>query len=447
MQPERMSIRPGSVRQNVVYSLLEFGSLPVLMLATAPALLRALGQQQYGTWMLVNSIAATAGGLGGGFGDAATRFVALYRGRGDGYGVNRSLLAVLLVNCVLGSVAAAAVIIGAPLLLNRVFDVGPALRAEALVSIRIAGLILAIRFPAAVFMSATRAHELYRPVVLVAVLSRAALMTSAVALARSGFGLYAILLTTFVVEALNLVAQAAITLHLVPVKLPTLSHLAHGVREVLGFGTFTWLKSVLGVLFGHADRLLVGALLGVAPLAIFVLCSQVAQLIPAVIAAGFNFLFPNLASTVASKGTDSAEHSYRRALAISSCLVAAMFLVGMVAGRRLLHIWLGNSSVEHSPGLLTTLLVGNTLLALSVVPQYTALALGRSRSLAALNFVIGVTSIVLAYLLLRHFGLPGIGVAKVVAGGISLWTFAIVARAFRPPGIFHAAPQESFSQS
>ena len=74
---------PEAIRQNVFYSVLDYVSQPAMMLIAAPLLLRELGAQQYGTWMLVNSIAATASGLGGGFGDGATRYVSMYRGCGD----------------------------------------------------------------------------------------------------------------------------------------------------------------------------------------------------------------------------------------------------------------------------------------------------------------------------------------------------------------------------
>ena len=440
-----MTARPGPVRQNVLYSLAEFGSLPLLMLATAPMLLRSLGQQQYGTWMLVNSVAATAGGLGGGFGDAATRYIALHRGRGDRLGVNRSLFAVLLINCVLGTIASATVITLAPFLVDEVFKIGPALRGEAVSAIRIAGLILALRFPAAVFMSATRAYERYRPVVLVTVLSRAVLMIGAVALARNGFGLLSILLTTVIVEAASLAAQAVITITLIGVRVPSSSHLIQGLKEVLEFGLFTGLKSAVSVMFGHADRLLVGALLGVAPLAIYVLCNQVAQFIPAVIASGFNFLFPNLTAALGTEGMNSAERSYRRASAIAVGLVAAMSFVLWIVGQRLLRVWIGGSSPEQYPGLLAALIAGYSLLALSVVPQYTALSLGRSRQLAMVNVVAGAASLAVGYALLRHIGVLGIGLAKVVAGGISLSVIPIVTTAFRPQRTIQRALHESVS--
>jgi O-antigen/teichoic acid export membrane protein len=441
-----MKFGAGSARQNVLYSLVEFGSLPILMLSTAPVLLKALGQQQYGTWMLVNSVAATAGGLGGGFGEAATRFIAHYRGRADSLGVTRSFLAVLAINSPLGVLAAGLVIVCAPSLLNHVFKVGPALYNEALVAVRIAGLLLAIRFPMAVFTSATRAYERYRPMVLITVLSRMLLVLIAMVLVTRGYGLISILITTVVVEAASCTAQAAIAARLIHPFAISRSHLVHGVREILGYGVFTWFKSALGVLFGHADRLLVGAVVGVGPLSIYVLCSQVAQFIPSVMVAGFNFIFPKLAATAAYGGTNIRE-SYDRFLQLGCALTIAMFVVFQIIGHILLRVWLHGAPISGYSGLMTALIAGNCLLALAVVPQYTALALGHVRALAILNMVVGLASIALAYMLLRRTGLFGIGITKIVTGALSLWALRIAHNALRQAPISLAPTPRGFYQS
>jgi O-antigen/teichoic acid export membrane protein len=441
-----MNFSPGSARQNVLYSLVEFASLPLLMLITAPVLLRALGQQQYGIWMLVNSVAATAGGLGGGFGEAATRFIAHYRGRADALGITRSFLAVLLVNSLMGALAASLVFICAPSLLNHVFKVGPALYNEALVAVRMAGVLLTIRFPMSVFVSATRACERYRPMVLITVLSRTILVLAAMVLAAHGFGLVGILISTVVVEALGCMAQAAVALRMLHFSAISGAHLLHGIREILGFGAFTWFKSALGILFTHADRLLVGALVGVGPLAIYALCSQVAQLIPSVMVAGFNFLFPRFAATAAHDGT-TAREGYDRFLKLGLFLTLAMFVIFQPIGQILLRLWLHGAVPSGYSGLLTALIVGNCLLALAVVPQYAALALGRARALAILNMVVGVVSVALAYVLLRHIGLFGMGTTKIVTGTISLWALRVAHNALHPEPITPATRRQNFYQA
>ena len=47
-----MTPNAGPVRQSVFYSVLDYVSQPAMMILAAPLLLKTLGVQQYGTWML-----------------------------------------------------------------------------------------------------------------------------------------------------------------------------------------------------------------------------------------------------------------------------------------------------------------------------------------------------------------------------------------------------------
>ena len=56
---------------------------------------------------VVNSLVATTSGLGGGFGDSATKFISMYQGGHHQEGVIRSLIGSLVINCGLGVLLAA----------------------------------------------------------------------------------------------------------------------------------------------------------------------------------------------------------------------------------------------------------------------------------------------------------------------------------------------------
>lgn len=75
--------------------------------------------------------------------------------------------------------------------------------------------------------------------------------------------------------------------------------------------------------------------------------------------------------------------------------------------------------------------VGNGLLALSIVPQYTALAFGRARALAYINLAAGISSAVGGYVLVHRIGLIGGGFARVLAGMVSLSAFVVVRSVFK----------------
>ncbi len=417
----------GPVRQNVFYSLLEYISQPVMMLLAAPILLRSLGAQQYGTWMLINSIAATAAGLGGGFGDGATKYISMYRGLDDREGAVRSLVAVLLVDCTLGLVSAAFMFALAPLLIGRLFPVEASLRQPAIVAMRISAFVLVLRFAETVFVAAMRGCERYRPAVTISITARATAVICAVALALRGSGLVAILWANLAIGILSFASQGWLA-HSVLRAAGAWQQvdIQAGVREVFRFGAFTWLKSTLGVALAHGDRLMIAALLGTGPLAFYTVCNQLSQPIHALIAAGFNFLFPNLSARTAAGRWEDAANLYRRAVLVSAALVLGMMLVMIVGARTILGLWVGAGYVQQYHLLLVTMIIGNGLLALSIVPHYASLALGRSQALALITFVAGAGSLGCGYLLIRQFGVVGGGAAKILAGIMFLALFSVV---------------------
>jgi O-antigen/teichoic acid export membrane protein len=420
-----------TVRQNVVYSVLDYICQPLIMLVAAPLLLRSLGVLQYGTWMLVNSITATAGGLAGGFGDGATKYVSMYRSREDPRSATNSVLAILFVNCALGLAFAVTMAACGPWLITRVFPVPPALQHTAVVALRISAALLVVRFAEAVYTSATRGYERYAPMVRISLAARVATTLAALLLALGGHGLVPILWTTLFIAAASLVGQAWLTHTMLQVRVSLSWHdISAALREVFSFSAFTWVKSTLGVLVGHADRLLVGALLGTGPLAFYALCNQITQPMHALMASAFNFLFPNLSSQTASGEWLQAQRAYRTAARVATFSVFAMAAALIATSKVFLHLWLGAAAATEYRALLITMAVGNGLLAISVVPHYAALALGRARALAGVNLVAGILSLGGGYLLIHRIGLLGAGFARIIAGVAFLWVFPVVRNAW-----------------
>jgi O-antigen/teichoic acid export membrane protein len=427
-----MTPQSRAIRQNVFYSVLDYASQPAMMLIAAPFLLRALGPPEYGTWMLVNSIAATASGLGGGFGDGAIRYVSMYRGRVDRAGAVRCMIAVLLVNCTLGLLSAALLAVLAPWLIGSAFVVEPSLRRTGIVALQISSALLVVRFAETVFTSALRGYERYRPMVTLSVLARTAVIAISVVLALKGYGLVAIMWATLAIGCASLASQAWLAFRIVDLGgLWKRAEIRGSVREVFSFSAFTWLKSTLGVMVGYADRLLVGALLGTGPLAFYALCNQLTQTVPALIASAFNFVFPNFSVQSAAGRWSQTERSYRIAAATAALVAFGICLNLILLAKPILRIWLGASAAAQYQHLLITMAIGNGLLAISVVPHYAALALGRSRALVVVTLIAGIASLTSVYVLVARMGLIGAAFAKIVAGAVFLFSFNIVRRAFQ----------------
>lgn len=52
---------PATVRQNILYAVMDYLSQPAMTIVDAPVLRKTLGVRDYGAWMLVNSITACEG--------------------------------------------------------------------------------------------------------------------------------------------------------------------------------------------------------------------------------------------------------------------------------------------------------------------------------------------------------------------------------------------------
>jgi O-antigen/teichoic acid export membrane protein len=235
---------------------------------------------------------------------------------------------------------------------------------------------------------------------------------------------------TLIVATIGLAAQAWLAHNILQVgTLWRRIDLSQDIHEVLSFGAFTWIKSSLGVLIAYADRLLVAGVLGTGPLAFYALCNQLTQPVPAMLAASFNFIFPNFSAQAASGDVTNIRRLYAKANVIASIVAAVVCAIILCFASAILRLWIGPAVAAQYHDLLRVVAIGNALFALSVVPQYTALAFGRARAMATVNLIAGILSLPVSYFLMQRLGLIGAGVGKILAGAVFLSTFEVARRA------------------
>lgn len=397
---------------NSVYSVAEYIALPLCMLVAAPFLVHHLGLPQYGIWMLVSSILGSVGILSTGFGDATVKYVSAYRAKKDFPGVERTIRATLTINATLGLVFGALVWMLAPVLVHRVFKIEPQFHLASIRAIEISAVILFVRSAESVFVSTLRAFECYGPAVKLNVFLRAVVVVSAVILAAVGRGVVPIMLATLFWSAVVVGLQALAARKTAGAFnfIPTFE--GADLREVFGFGCFSWLQALAAVVFNHADRFVIGTMLGTAPVAIYVLCVQVTQPIHGLSAAGFNFLFPHISTRHEAGEVHGPRRVFRLALLISigSALVFALTLI--IFGKSLLTLWMGAAFAEQSYIVLAILAAAYAAMAANVVPHCGLLALGRVRLISALNVSAGAVLIGLMALLIPSLGLTGAALGR-----------------------------------
>ena len=146
---------------NAAYGVLDYAAYPVAMLVSAPTLLKHLGVEQYGIWIVTTAALNTGSIIASGFGDANIQYIAGARSHGDMQLLLRAVRSMLGINLLLGGVLALISWMLVPLAVGHLVGSAEELRAACLLGLRIASVLMLVRAIETVCVSTQRAFERY----------------------------------------------------------------------------------------------------------------------------------------------------------------------------------------------------------------------------------------------------------------------------------------------
>lgn len=409
----KLSLRGRRNVKNAVFATAEHALNPVLTLVATPVYLGALGVDQFGIWMLANSLLGFSGVFGFGLTDATIRYVVRYRSADDAGGVVRVVRTTWTLYGALGLLAGLVLAFGATTLVESVFRVPLDQRATAVLALQVAALGVFVRFMDSVLAAAIQGFERYDVTARISMITQAIGTGTAIVAALLGASLHQLMLVVVsaigiavFVRAWSLKRWFVPTMSLVP-------HLdGHTIREVASFGVYSWIQGIGGMLFAHLDRFLVAAIVGTAGLAYYTIPLQLAQQVHALLARGSGFVFP-LASGAYERGdTIDLRRIYTSALRVIAALSVAAAVPLFVLAPSLLELWVGADVAEVSAPLLMALAVAISLYAAGIVPYYFMNATGLVRLNAGFGLLGGLIVAAASVVLIPTYGLIGAAAAR-----------------------------------
>jgi len=408
---------------NAFYGVLDYVAWPAGMLAIAPVAVRALGIERYGIWMVANSAISIGAITASGFGDANTRYVAMQRASGNQEALYRAVRSTMGIHLALGGVLALAGWFLAPALTGRLIGADSGLHSDCLWSLRIACLLLLLRALESVCVSTRRAFEQYGAAVRISVGGRLLSLAAAavVPLLRPS--------VTYVLLAATAVLVGSLWLQMAKLGMLLRNSLLmpwfdrDATKELLGFGKFTWMQAVSGLLLGQADRLVAGAALGAAAVSSYAMCVQLSQPVYGITAAGLHFVFPRITSQFAHHDASKMRRTVLAAVAVNWAAVLMGTAILLFFGGAILRAWGGATVAQTGTAILPIVLYSTALGALSIAGSYAMLAMGRVRVVTWLNLAAGAAMIAAIALLLPAHGIRGMALARVVYGPITLGVY------------------------
>ena len=390
-----------------------------------PVLTRELGPARFGVlglaWMLLEYFSLFDAGLG----RATIRAVASERellqrdggearARSAARALSATVTAAVTLQVLLGAIAGLVFAALAPVIVERLLKVPPAIADESVQAMR----ILAMTVPLLMFGLALRglleAAERFDMSNAIRMPLSAGTFIVPALMAVAGGDLPELLLALFVLRAAGTAAQLFAVHRALPALRWRRPREWDTLRELLAFGGWVAVSNFVSPLLIYLDRIVVGAMLGVVALGYYTAPFEASLRLLVIPAALVTTLYPMASALISNGDVDGMRRLYAGAVRALIVSLLGITAVGVVLAPDLLRLWLGAAYAERSAVALQILCIGVFVNAIGHVPFAFLQAAGRPELMARFHILELALHIPLTLWMVSRFGIAGAAIAWTV---------------------------------
>jgi O-antigen/teichoic acid export membrane protein len=409
-----------TILRNVASNWIGFAVNALVTLILTPYVLHALGASRYGIWAITASVIGYYGlldfGIRGAINQYLTRFVAV----GEHKAASECLSTAVAVLAGVGAASGLITVVVAclaPQALNLPADALD----EAFWTIMIVGMTSAVQMVAFPFMSVFVATQRFDYANAIGVSTRLLSALLVFASLESGYGLIGVAAATCSANLLDYGLRWMVARRLAPFLQLNVQMVSRTrLKELGGFGIWTFLLSVNNSLYLHAQPLIIGMLMPISAVGHYALATGLIQQIVAVLAPIGQVIYPAATSLHARGSPDKLRRLYHDGARLTMLVMVCIVLIAAVWADDFYRLWLGERYIRESPYPSLALLL--QVLLLSVVTNYTSnvasqllMGAGHIRPFSLLLLAGSALNLSLSVLLIGPYGLIGIALATVLA--------------------------------
>lgn len=403
-------------KAGALLSYVNLGLGCIVPLLYTPIMLRILGQEEYGLYGLANSVISYLSLLNFGMGSAIVRYVSKYRADGDTEGV-RGIVGLFLL--IYGALALVTCGVGVALAgkADVLFDQG--LTATEIVRLRRLMLVMAastaVSLPISVFSSIISAYEQFVFSKSYAIFGTILAPVMNLIVLYCGFasvGMAACGLVIQVVNGVVYMAFCAGRLHL----MPSFRNMPFGLlKEIWVFSFFVFLSSIVDMLYWATDKVLIGAMVGSAAVAVYNVGGTFTAMLQGMSQAISNMFTPKV-MMMARQGATAEETSrlMTRIGRLQFYIVSFLLSGYVVFGQRFILFWAG-AGYEDAYYIALLTMVPLAVPLIQSIAYSTIVAQNRHQFRAIVYALIAVANVVSTWLVLPYYGIIGAAVCTAAA--------------------------------
>lgn len=396
------------LRAGVWLSYLNMAIGSIVPLIYTPIMLDMLGQAEYGTYSLANSVMGYISLLNFGLGSTMARYITKYRAEDDKDGERK---VVGLFTVIFMVIALLTFIAGTIVAFNLDFFYGDSLTSSELSTMKTLVLLLTFNtgffLPCSVFTSITLSHEKYvfnrvMNIVLTCVSPCANLIVLYMGFKSVGLVIASTIVNAFVNIAYILYSYKK--LHI----MPKFKNMPFGMlKEILIFSFFIFLAQIVDTLYWTTDKVIIGAAMGTAAVAVYNVASTFNTYVMQISATISGVLMPKVTTMLTKNDTkEQLSELFIRVGRLQFIVVSFIVSAFISFGKPFILLWAGSDYGEaYTVALLVMLpytipLIQNTGISILV-------AQNKHSFRSIMYAIIAVFNVVLTMLLVNKYGIVG----------------------------------------
>ncbi len=373
----------------------------------SPFIVRALGQTQYGAWVLLVSMVGYLGLLDLGVRAAVTRYVAQFHAAGDH---DRATL--LYASAVrifsLGGVIAILISAVMALLVGRVFNVPPELIHTARIVALLGGVNVAVSLVSGVYGGVLIGLERFDYYNATEIAVGAVRAIGIVVALRSGYGLIALSLVQLAATLVRGAANVYFTRQLYPqLKIASLVWDSQSAQLIFKFGLSASFLHVTGSLMLYSDSLVIGAFLPIGMVTYFAIAGNLTDYARSVCSGISQTLTPRMSALQAGGREHALESAVLMSARLSSLVVMPIAVTLMLRGGSFIGLWMGAEYADLSGRVLLVLAVPLLFLAGYQVVAAAMFGISKHGGLIPIFALEAFSNLVLSIFWVRAYGVIG----------------------------------------
>jgi len=403
---------------NALFNTLGWVSSLVLSFIFLPYIVRRLGVDAYGILTLVLTVIGYFAVLDLGLGNAVIKYVAEYSAREDSEKINEVIGATILVLSLLGLLGGLAIFSIAGLLVTNFLKIPQELHAAAYLSFCVGSAGFLVTMLLSALSAIPNGLNRYDITSLITFIMGTVTMVGTVLVLYLGYGVFQVVCLNFVITLLGVLLYPLVLKKIMPaIRLrPVLS--VPVLRKVVSYGIYSFFSRIAYLLNYQADRVVMGALLGISSVTYYVVPFTLVTRVTNVTVRIGSVIFPAISELQGHDRYDTISDLYLVSSRIILILSTAICLPLFVFGGRFLTLWMGPDFGSKADTVLLLLTLGLYCNSLTNIPSFVADGLGKPKLTGVAGVTAAILNVGLLIPLTKFYGIVGASVAFLVSNAV-----------------------------